>query len=282
MSIELNTKRIALTFDVEEWYHIMYHTSNGNLKITQIVKHNIEIVLELLESVQAHATFFILGSVAEQNKDLVKLISKSGHEIGSHTHSHQLIYSQSLSAFREDIHRAKAILEGITGKAVDSFRAPGFSVNYENFQPIMDILAENGVIRDSSIFPMTHRHGGMPGYGNQPREISCPAGNIMEYPITIDDFKGFKYYALGGGYFRLFPLSLIRRNIFSIHNEGLTPILYLHPRDIDNLAPRVKASLKNKFMYYVNTRSSYSKLKYLIRNYTAVSLRELHQGGGQT
>ena len=39
------------------------------------------------------ATFFVLGWVAERNPRAIQKIVAAGHEIGCHSHSHQLVYS---------------------------------------------------------------------------------------------------------------------------------------------------------------------------------------------
>ena len=64
------------------------------------------------------ATFFCLGWIAERYPELIKEIHSQGHEIACHGYAHRLIYEQSQEEFREDIKKAKAILEDITGGEV--------------------------------------------------------------------------------------------------------------------------------------------------------------------
>ena len=57
----------------------------------------------------------MLGWVAERHPQLVRAIAQRGHEVASHGYAHRLIYDQTPAAFREDVRRAKAILEDAAG-----------------------------------------------------------------------------------------------------------------------------------------------------------------------
>ena len=48
---------------------------------------------------------------------LVRAIAARGHEIASHGYAHRLVYDQTPRAFREDVRRAKALLEDGCGRA---------------------------------------------------------------------------------------------------------------------------------------------------------------------
>ena len=53
---------------------------------------NTERLLDLFDEHRVHATFFVLGWVAERIPALVRDIAARGHEIASHGFGHQLIY----------------------------------------------------------------------------------------------------------------------------------------------------------------------------------------------
>src|SRR5262249_59601169 len=75
-------------------------------------------VLALLASRGARATFFVLGQVAAAHPSLVRKIAGEGHELASHGDGHELVSRQTPQQFRADVHRAKAVLEDITGEPV--------------------------------------------------------------------------------------------------------------------------------------------------------------------
>jgi polysaccharide deacetylase family protein (PEP-CTERM system associated) len=107
------------------------------------------------------ATFFILGWIAERCPGLVREIRAQGHEIACHGYAHQLIYGQSPETFREDIKKAKAIIEDITGEAVIGYRAPSYSITGDSLWAF-EVLMEEGFRYDSSVFPIRHDFYGLP------------------------------------------------------------------------------------------------------------------------
>src|SRR5579862_7631603 len=92
------------------------------------VEHNTERILALLSDRKVHATFFVLGWIAERHPALVKRIHAAGHEIASHGYSHQLIYRQAPSEFQTETERSKRVLEDLTGTEVIGYRAASFSI----------------------------------------------------------------------------------------------------------------------------------------------------------
>ena len=85
-------------------------------------------LLELLATLNVHATFFVLGWVADRFPGLVREIAAGGHELGCHSYWHRLIYKLQPAEFREDTRRAKDVIEQISGQPVDVYRAPTYSV----------------------------------------------------------------------------------------------------------------------------------------------------------
>jgi len=89
----------ALTFDIEDYFQvsafegIVPRTSWDDYP-TRVVD-NTHRILQLLERHQVHATFFILGWVADRFPQLVREIASTGHELATHGYWHRLVYEQS-------------------------------------------------------------------------------------------------------------------------------------------------------------------------------------------
>ncbi len=98
---------------------------------------------------------------------LVRDIAARGHEIASHGYAHRLIYDQTPEAFREDVRRAKQLLEDATASASQGYRAPSFSVTARSLWAL-DVLIEEGYRYDASIFPIRHDRYGIPGVAAAP------------------------------------------------------------------------------------------------------------------
>ncbi|MDP3443870.1 MAG: polysaccharide deacetylase family protein, partial [Ignavibacteria bacterium] len=156
-----------LTFDIEEWFHLLDNESTKTIhewKNYEVRIHeNMERIFAILEKTNSKATFFCLGWIAETYPEVIKEIVARGYEIGTHTSMHQLIYEQTPKEFSIDLEHSVKTLEDLTGQKVKYFRAPGFSIT-ENEKWAFEILVEQGIEVDSSIFPAARAHGGFPSY----------------------------------------------------------------------------------------------------------------------
>ena len=142
---------------------IPQHSSTSALKNDSVPspQHLVTHSLNNSFTQKVQGTFFVLGWIAERYPGLVRRIQKLGHEIACHGYAHRLIYTQSKEEFRQDIRKAKAILEDITGSEVTGYRAPSYSITNRS-QWAFEVLVEEGFKYDSSIFPIRHDFYGMP------------------------------------------------------------------------------------------------------------------------
>lgn len=260
-----------LTFDVEEWFHLLDNSSTkteaewGKYEVR--IYENMERIFRLLEETNSTATFFIIGWVAKTYPDIVKKIAER-YEIGSHTMSHQLVWQQSKKEFKEDISTSIKTLEDITGKPVKYFRAPGFSIR-KNEAWAFETLKELGIEVDCSVFPAKHAHGGLPECKtSKPCIIKYGNTIIKELPVTTKRILGQSIIFSGGGYFRLLPYWLIKAFAKSCDNYLMT---YIHPRDLDAGQPIIQGlPLKRQFKSYVNLGKSEAKLRKFLQDFKFV------------
>lgn len=88
-------------------------------------------VLDLLKKENIKATFFLVGTNAENHKSIIKRISDEGHSIGNHSYSHDYKYIyKSVDNFFEDLYKNEEIIYEATGKRPKIIRFPGGSSNY--------------------------------------------------------------------------------------------------------------------------------------------------------
>jgi|TARA_A100001011_G_scaffold237894_1_gene245792 polysaccharide deacetylase family protein (PEP-CTERM system associated) len=263
-----------LTFDIEEWFHILDNKSTENElqwnKYETRIHKNVDRILEFLVLKKLNATFFIVGWIAEKYPEVVKKIDELGFEIGSHTHMHQLVYRQTKHQFSEDIKKSIYILESITNKKVTSFRAPGFSITEKN-KWAFEVLYENGIKKDSSVFPSHRSHGGFPSYGiTSPSRLSYNGIELKEFPISTFSFFNNNFIYSGGGYFRVSPYPLI--NFLSKKSDYI--MAYFHPRDFDSDQPVIpNLTTFRRFKSYVGISSCMLKLNKWVDEFDFTDLR---------
>ncbi len=263
-----------LTFDLEDWFHILDFEETQYpeqwSKFENRIEKNTERILELLERKNVRATFFCLGWVAQQYPKLVQKISLK-HELACHSMDHQLLHLQNREQFKVDLRKSVSILEDLTGKKVNAYRAPGFSLTRDHAY-VFEELNQLGIGIDCSIFPAKRNHGGISDFPfNRPCIIAGSDFEILEFPLNTVSFLSKKIVFSGGGYFRLLPYSFIRSKMKSSDYV----MTYFHPRDFDPGQPKLNnLSLRRRFMSYVGLNSSFRKLEMLLNEFEFTNIEE--------
>jgi len=222
--------RNVLTFDVEDWPQ---STLDPKLPMTGRVRDNTLRILDLLAAAEVRATFFVLGLVAQRFPDLVRRLQAEGHEIGCHGHAHGAVHAMRPEQFRTDLRDSLARIQDSAGTRVTGYRAPDFSIPASALWAL-EILAEEGLRYDSSIFPFAGPRYGIPGAFRVPFRVRCAANpEFVEFPLTTCEFLGRRLPAAGGGYFRLLPYAWSRLAIRRLNHDGHPATAYFHPYEID-------------------------------------------------
>jgi polysaccharide deacetylase family protein (PEP-CTERM system associated) len=261
----------AMTIDVEDYYHVSVF--DGLIprhqwpQLESRVEGNTERLLDLFAEYEVTGTFFVLGCVAERHPELVQRIAGAGHEIASHGYGHRLIYDQTPRAFREDVRRAKGLLESTSGTAVHGYRAPSYSITPRSLWAL-DILIEEGYTYDSSIFPIRHDRYGIPLSPRHPYVLERPGGAIIEAPASTAAIGRFNLPIAGGGYFRILPYQWCRWGINRVNQtEDRGVIFYLHPWEIDPDQPRLSAGMLSSFRHYRNLDQTEARMRQLLSDF---------------
>ena len=272
--------RNALTVDVEDYFHVAAFSQQIDSatwdRFPLRVERNTYQLLELFAERGVHATFFVLGWVAERCPELVRALAKQGHEVACHGYSHQLIYGQTPAVFREETVRAKTCLEDQAQCPVFGYRAASYSITKCSLWAL-DILAELGFSYDSSIFPVHHDRYGIPGSPRWPYRFHAPNGSsLIEFPPSTLAIGGHRLPVAGGGYFRIYPYQLTRFALSRINRVEKRPfIFYLHPWEIDPEQPRIQASWLSTFRHYTNLSRCEERLLRLLRDFRFAPAREV-------
>ncbi len=262
------TVRNAFSVDVEEYFQVEAFSSlipeRDWDRLPSRAEEQTNRTLELLETFKVRGTFFILGWMAEKNPALVRKIHEAGHEIGSHGFSHRMVTDMTPKDFKEDVRKAKGILEQITNKEVRGYRAPTFSI-MEKTSWAYEILLEEGHRYSSSVYPIYHDRYGWPGFGREPRRMAANGkGEIWEIPMSVGSIGPFRLPFGGGGYLRLYPFFLTRALFRCLEKEGKPTILYMHPWELDAEQPKVNAPLLRRIRHYAGIRNMEKKLVSLL------------------
>lgn len=265
------------SIDVEDWYHILDVESAPAISEWDAqparVEGNFRRLLDIMSERNCRATCFFIGHIARRFPHLVREARERGHEVASHSFAHRLVYTMSPAEFLDDARDSRKLLEDLSGGPVFGFRASGFSVT-EATPWFFEKLVEAGYRYDSSTFPASRGHGGMKTGRMEPHLINTPAGELVEFPVTVSEVLGKRLCFFGGGYLRLFPYPLVRRMSKSVLDAGRPVIFYVHPREIDPDHPRLPMSLPRRFKSYVNLRSTEQKIRRILSEFSVTTFHD--------
>jgi polysaccharide deacetylase family protein (PEP-CTERM system associated) len=274
----------AMSVDVEEYFHAsalerVAPRARWESLPSRVVPTT-HLLLELFAARQVRATFFILGWVAQRHPGLVREIAAAGHEIASHGFWHQIVYSLSPEAFREDVRRSKHVLEDLVGRDVIGYRAPSFSITRQSLWAL-DILVEEGYGYDASVFPVRHDRYGIPDAPRHAYALSRQSGMLDEVPPSTVRVAGQNLAVAGGGYFRLLPYWWTRAGISRLNRrEGRPAIFYLHPWEVDGEQPRMPVPLGTRLRHYGNLSRTSSRLRRLLEEFRFAPVADVLAGLG--
>jgi len=72
-------------------------------------------ILDILKRHDCKAVFFIIGELAEKNREIVNEIVAQGHQVGNHSYSHTPVKDLTLTGYLKDIKKCNKTLNEILG-----------------------------------------------------------------------------------------------------------------------------------------------------------------------
>jgi polysaccharide deacetylase family protein (PEP-CTERM system associated) len=212
--------KLLLSIDFEDW-HQLVHRRLGLADWDRrhaTLERQTSGLLDLLDELEARATFFLLGMTVANHRELVAEIVRRGHEPACHGYLHTRVYEQTRTEFRADVGRGVEAIEHASGRTPVAYRAPAFSINRRT-PWAYDVLAEVGFRYDSSQYDsprVPDRLGDIPA---EPYRL----GDLWELPV-----------AGGGSYWRVLPFRVIQGRLRELG------VLYFHPYEF---GPPLRAEL---------------------------------------
>ena len=161
------TKRLAVNVDIDAIHHYanIHGIETSGVSRDPVWHLGVPRFRSFFADLGIKATFFVVASdlVVESEggtaptqeealfrQELIQSLIQGGHEIASHSFGHDYALSkQSGPVILEDLNRARAVLEEITGRPVIGFRAPGYNLS----SAMIDAIQQSGATYSSSRFP---------------------------------------------------------------------------------------------------------------------------------
>lgn len=257
-----------LTFDIEEWYLEKAYFGAKESKYAEYDRL-LDDLLEKLSSAGLKGTFFCVGKLATEFPAVLRKIDNAGHEVGCHSNTHQWLNKMTFAEAMEDTHAAVDALQQCIGKKVVSFRAPAFSIGSNN-KWTFEVLADNGITCDASVFPASRDFGGFPEFSKmEPTMVRYNGVELHEYPIATAKVLGKDIAYSGGGYFRFFPYGFVEKEIMKasysmtyFHLGDLLPVIsgVMSKEEYENYFNE-PGTAKARYLRYVKTNLGVGKNK---------------------
>ena len=266
----------AFTVDVEDYFHVsafeaLFPRERWG-EVPSRIDGGVRAILDIAAEAGVTGTFYVLGWLARRRPDLVRAIADAGHELGCHSQEHRLVYSMTPESFRSDLKQALSAIRDASGGECILYRAPSYSITPASLWAL-EILAEEGIRIDSSIYPIKHDRYGMAAAPLGPFRPLRHHPQFVEFPPSAVRFFGANVPCAGGGYLRAFPLTLTRAAIRRINGmEGRAALVYVHPWELDPDQPKVPAGVLRNLRHRLNLRRTSARLRSLLHDFTFAPL----------
>jgi peptidoglycan/xylan/chitin deacetylase (PgdA/CDA1 family) len=193
---------VCLTFDFDA---LSLPIAKGTITPTALSRGEFGLVgvtriRELLKAQKIQATFFVPGHTIETFPDAVAALVADGHEIAHHGWTHRRPADLSRAEERDELVRANAAIERISGRAARGYRSPSWDLSAHT----LDLLLEFGFLYDSSLMGHDHRPY-RPRAGDrtpllEPARLGDPV-DLIEIPVSwsLDDYPHFEWSVTSAG-----------------------------------------------------------------------------------
>lgn len=255
----------AFTVDVEEWFHVCgveALSAEHWDRLPSRVQLTTRRLLDVLDDAGVHATFFVVGWLAERYPGVVEEIRAAGHEIGSHGHYHRRVYELTPEEFRADLLRSRAALRSAGAGPITMFRAPEWSITDRSLWAL-DVLAQEAFRVDASMAPL--RIVGSTAHPRGPHLRQTATTAIVEAPPLVGDRFGHTMPMGWGWGLRMSSPARVMRTIDDANRGGRPAVLMVHPWEIDPDPPRMRLPLRQHFAHYFRLGGFAGRLATILR-----------------
>lgn len=259
------SKTVAFTIDVED--------PRVDMDREYRVRKNVDAVLQWLDERSIRGTAFVVGTLAQQDPDLVRVIANHGHEIGLHSWTHTPLEKHSPADLTADLSRGRALLQDLAQQPVNGFRAPIFSLT-ERTPWAPAAITSVGFTYSSSVLPARNPLFGLP---TAPRTPFRWETGLLELPSPVGSVGPLEVPFLGGTYLRLLPKRTTRR-LLAAHSDDVVYWTYCHPWDFDakeDLAKYPETSWPATVLCYVGRKRMFKKLESALRDVSTARLGDI-------
>jgi polysaccharide deacetylase family protein (PEP-CTERM system associated) len=219
------------TVDTEDWSQLMCSYLGYNVPVSEQFASSTRSALDLLDSYEARATFFVVGPHATACPEVLREIADRGHEVAAHGWTHMKLSGFTPGGFKEDIRMGLERLEDIVGQRVRGYRAPFFSLMPEQ-RWAFQTLADADLEYDSSLTSLLWQQESIP-LPDGPFVCELPDGReLLEIPAPARKIGPITGRLIGGRTLRVLPKALWREHMDQCQVRDQPAMIYVHSYEV--------------------------------------------------
>ena len=221
-----------LSIDLESWVYIYdyalreqrFASNPSGLKKADdnYVPDATRYILDLLDTYNQKATFFVLGELYDWYPDTIEAIEERGHEIGYHSHTHRLIFNTEI--LEEELEKSRNFLKRFNPTG---FRAPQLFITSDSIAA----LKKYGFKYSSSSYS-DYKISNIDGIDEIPVSTFRYRGschNSRQFPQSLTLRMLSTQIPFGSGLFIPLLGSGISYFIDSLNRKDTPAVLFFHP-----------------------------------------------------
>jgi polysaccharide deacetylase family protein (PEP-CTERM system associated) len=240
-------QRHILTVSLEDYFQVLTFRKliprEQWMRFDTRMEANTLRVLDLLDKYEVKATFFVLGWVAERRPDLIREVTRRGHEVANKGYYPASFRDCTPHELRENLFRAREVLESATGTRVVGCRIPQARFSHQDLWAL-DLLAGENYSYDSSMVPSFWSFSSEP-WRRFVHEHKFKDKALWEFPISTYRVLGCNLPISGGNYIRQFPARLVERLADHWSQRHPFPlVMYFHIWELDPEQVRIEGTTR--------------------------------------
>jgi polysaccharide deacetylase family protein (PEP-CTERM system associated) len=224
--------------------------------------------LELLDTCEANATFFVESEAVRECPALLRQIQSQGHELAVRGGSEAGLRDPRRA--KEEVIRLREELEQAIGRRVFGFRARTWLTAGDRW--MLDVLAESGYAYDSSLRPAILSDPSS-AWRRPNGNGAAQNGGFREVALSSIAFCGVHLPIGGGSALRLIPSPLLLRAVARLGSRSEPYVMHLRPWELDPEQPRIQgASTTARLRQYRNLERMPLLLRSLLTSHRFTSV----------
>ncbi len=267
-------------FDARPFHQLI--SERHRRRLESRIEAQTDAVLTLLDAVDARATFFSLGRLAETHGGVLRRIVDAGHEVGARDWEpasllRGLEASNEIAErvrLEETGRRSRLALSEASGTPVRGFRIARGRFGARGLG-MLDAVAAAGFAYDSSFYP-TPREGRTRPMARFPFVYESDTGPLVEMPVSTWGPRRLTVPLGGGNLFRQMPGRPVEWMLRDYAARYTSPLnLYFHVWEFDPQLPRLGVGSRlTRIRRYRNLSAVGPMLGRLAERHRFVSIRD--------